>query len=88
MNVLLVEDDLPLAAGVTQALRDKDYVVNQVGQGQHALDTIKVDPPDILILDLGLPDMDGIEVLRKLRQANPELPVLLLTARISVEDKV
>ena len=88
MNVLLVEDDLPLAAGVTQALRDKDYVVNQVGLGQHALDTIKVDPPDILILDLGLPDMDGIEVLKKLRQTNPELPVLLLTARISVEEKV
>ena len=52
------------------------------------LNTIKVDPPDILILGLGLPEMDGIEVLKKLHQANPELPVLLLTARISVEDKV
>lgn len=88
MHILLVEDDLLLAEGVTRALRDKDYVVNHVERGQHALDTINTEPPDIVILDLGLPDMDGIEVLRKLRQKNAELPVLLLTARVSMEDKV
>lgn len=88
MHILLVEDDLLLAEGVTRALRDKDYVVNHVERGQHALDTINTEPPDIVILDLGLPDMDGIEVLRKLRQKNAELPVLLLTARVSIEDRV
>jgi DNA-binding response OmpR family regulator len=59
-----------------------------VGTGSDALHVIQAEPPDIVILDLGLPDLDGIEVLKKLRATQPDLPVLLLTARDSVLDKV
>lgn len=88
MQLLLVEDDLPLASGLRKALQKSGYAVNHVDTGSSALHTIKVECPDIVILDIGLPDMDGIAVLRKLRETDKALPVLLLTARDSVDDKV
>jgi len=88
MQILLVEDDLPLADSLRQALTEKSYVVNHVDRGKLALTTVKTEPPDIVILDLGLPDLDGLEVLRGLRKENPTLPVLLLTARDSIDDLV
>lgn len=88
MHILLVEDDLPLAQSLSKALANSSYVVNHVATGTHALSAVQADRPDILILDLGLPDMDGMTLLRQLRHKHPELPVLLLTARDSVEDRV
>ena len=91
MRLLLVEDDVPLAAALTQALREQGFAVNHVAQGAQALRAVTDDPPDLLVLDLGLPDMDGLDVRRQLRQsrrAGSRLPVLLLTARDAVADKV
>jgi DNA-binding response OmpR family regulator len=88
MQLLLVEDDLPLANSLKQALQKSGYAVNHVASGKWALHTVKVERPDIMILDIGLPDIDGITVLKKLRQSDVALPVLLLTARDSVDDKV
>ena len=88
MQLLLVEDDLPLASGLKQALQKSGYAVNHVASGNAALHAVKVERPDIIILDIGLPDIDGIAVLKKLRLSDKILPVLLLTARDSVDDKV
>jgi DNA-binding response OmpR family regulator len=63
-------------------------VVNHVNRGQYAIDTVTSEPPDVVILDLGLPDMDGTDVLKKLRKISADLPVLILTARSSLEDKI
>ena len=88
MTILLVEDDRELAAELTKALRKEGLAVNHVETGKAALHVIDTEPPDIVILDLGLPDLDGLDVLGKIRSHSPELPVLLLTARASLDDKV
>lgn len=88
MSILLVEDDAALAAGLRQALRAEGFAVNHVATGTEALHVIATEKPEIVILDLGLPDMDGLSVLKRLRVANPDLPVLLLTARSTSGDKV
>jgi DNA-binding response OmpR family regulator len=88
MQILLVEDDQPLARGLQKALGKQGYVVNHVGTGESALHVIEYDKPDIVVLDIGLPDVDGITVLKKVRAKNQELPVLMLTARDGVDDKV
>jgi DNA-binding response OmpR family regulator len=88
MQLLLVEDDQPLANSLRQALQKTGYAVNHVDNGNAALHTCKVERPDIVILDIGLPDIDGIKILKKIRASDKTLPVLLLTARDSVDDKV
>ncbi len=88
MQILLVEDDQPLATGLQNALQKAGYASNHVDTGAAALHTLRAEKPDILVLDIGLPDIDGISILKTLRKTDPELPVLLLTARDSVEDKV
>jgi DNA-binding response OmpR family regulator len=88
MSILLVEDDAALAAGLRQALRAEGFAVNHVATGGDALHVIATEVPEIVILDLGLPDMDGLSVLKRLRAANADLPVLLLTARNTSGDKV
>lgn len=88
MRLLLVEDDTSLAAGLSLALRNKGFAVNHVARGDHALLAVRTDPPDLIILDLGLPDMDGLDVLRQLRSANRVIPVLILTARDTISEKV
>jgi DNA-binding response OmpR family regulator len=88
VQLLLVEDDRPLAAGLQKALRGQGFAVNHVETGQAALHVVDVETPDMLILDLGLPDLDGLAVLKKIRKTHGELPVLLLTARDSLDDKV
>lgn len=62
--------------------------MNHVASGNSALHTVKVERPDIVILNIGLPDIDGIAVLKNLRLTDKSLPVLLLTARDGVDDKV
>lgn len=88
MRILLVEDDELLSDGMSKALRQAGYAVDQVGSGadaDHALETTSF---DLLILDLGLPKIDGLEVLRRLRARNQSLPVILVTARDRLEDRV
>ena len=88
MQILLVEDDRALASALQDALRQQDYAINVVASGEAAVYVINTDPPDLVILDLGLPDIDGIEVLKRVRQKQHDLPILLLTARSQVEDKI
>lgn len=88
MRLLLVEDDASLAAGLSLALRNKGFAVNHVTRGDHALHAVATDPPDLIVLDLGLPDMEGLEVLRTLRAGGQRLPILVLTARDTLGDKV
>jgi two-component system OmpR family response regulator len=88
MQLRLVEDDLPLANSLKQALQKSGYAVNHVASRNSALHTVKVERPDIVILNIGLPDIDGIAVLKNLRLTDKSLPLLLLTARDGVDDKV
>ena len=88
MQILLVEDDVSLADGLQTALRREGFTVNVVATGAAALSTFSADKPELVILDLGLPDMDGLKVLEKLRVGDKQLPVLILTARDTIEDKV
>lgn len=88
MRVLLVEDDVALANGMVVALRAQGFTVNHVALGQQALNTIRSQDCDAVILDLGLPDMDGLDVLKITRQKNSRLPVLVLTARDCVDDRI
>ena len=88
MLILLVEDEPTIAQALVKALRKQGYSVNHVGTGLAAQHAIATSPPDIVILDLGLPDLDGMEVLRWIRRQRVDLPVLLLTARATVDDKI
>ena len=89
MQILLVEDDHSLASGLQVALSKEGVVVNHVATGEAAIYCVNIEQaPDILILDIGLPDIDGLAVLKTIRPKNPTLPILLLTARDTVADKV
>jgi two-component system OmpR family response regulator len=88
MRILLVEDDLPLASALQRSLKSEGFVVNHVNQGKLALNALSTPDQDMVILDLGLPDMDGLDVLKQLRNHKSSLPVIILTARDSIESKV
>ena len=88
MQVLLIEDDVSLAKGLQTSLKNEGFIVNHLSEGKQAINSIASSEPDIVVLDLGLPDMDGNEVLKQIRRRNAELPVLILTARNSIQDKV
>jgi DNA-binding response OmpR family regulator len=88
MQVLLIEDDASLAQGLIRSLRHERFTVNHLSLGRQAINSIKTTPPDMVILDLGLPDMDGTLVLAEIRKLDPALPVLVLTARSSIDDRV
>lgn len=88
MRILLVEDDVSLAEGLQTALRREGFTVNHLANGRQALAALNWDSPELLILDLGLPDIDGLEVLHKLRSETNRPMVMVLTARDSIEDKV
>ena len=88
MRILLVEDDQPLSAALSKSLRDASYVVDCVYRGSEALAMLAAEQTDIVILDLGLPDMDGLEVLRQIRHKVKDMPVIILTARDQVSDRI
>ncbi|MHB9117356.1 MAG: response regulator [Burkholderiales bacterium] len=88
MRILIAEDDRVLADGITRSLRQAGFAVDWVGTGSGADVALQRDEYNLLVLDLGLPGMDGFEVLRRLRRAGGTLPVLILTARDGVEDRV
>ena len=88
MLILLVEDDPSIRQALELALRKQGYSVNTVDTGKAALLAIETAPPDLVVLDLGLPDMDGLAVLKQVRARALDLPILLLTARSGLDDKV
>jgi DNA-binding response OmpR family regulator len=88
MLILLVEDDHSIARALERALHKQGYSVNTVDTGAAALHTIETEPPDLVILDLGLPDMDGLVVLKQVRSRDVDLPILLLTARAGLDDRI
>ena len=88
MRVLLVEDDKLLAEGIEVSLTLARYTVDSVNNGEQALHALKHEQFDLLILDLGLPGVSGYEVLSQLRSQKNMIPVLILTARDHIEDKV
>ncbi|WP_250460805.1 response regulator [Microbulbifer litoralis] len=88
MNLLLVEDDPLIAQGLVQALQQSGYTVTHATSGQCADGLLRAYDMDLVILDLGLPDIDGLEVLRRLRSRRHRIPVLVLTARDGIEQQV
>ncbi|MGH3862951.1 response regulator transcription factor [Actinokineospora sp.] len=86
--VLLAEDDASIADPLSRALHREGYEVEVVGDGHRALEVASTRHPDLLVLDLGLPGIDGLEVCRRLRAAGRSIPVLMLTARADEVDFV
>ena len=88
MRLLLVEDDPALGEGIRVALKPEGYTVDWVQDGRSALHALTHERFDLAILDLGLPDMDGLDVLRRLRECQQAVPVLVLTARDATSDRI
>ena len=87
-QVLIAEDEDRIAAFVQKGLRAHGYATLRAADGETALALARSDDVDLVVLDIGLPGIDGFEVLRRLRQAGSEVPVIILTARDSVADTV
>ena len=88
MRVLLIEDDRMIGSAVQQALRDAAYAVDWVTDGEAAVHAAESETYELALLDLGLPKADGRDVLRRLRLLGRKLPVIIVTARDSVEDRI
>ncbi len=88
MRVLLIEDDRMFGAAVEQALKDAAYAVDWVTDGEAAIHAAESETYELVLLDLGLPKADGRDVLRYLRGLGRNLPVIIVTARDSVEDRI
>ena len=87
-RILVVEDDLEIAGPLIRSLQGAGYSVALVGDGKAAVDRVKNTKPDLIILDLGLPTMDGLDVCRSIRAYSMDTPILILTARSSELDLV
>ena len=88
MRILLAEDDKALGEGIRTALKPEGYTVDWVQDGASALHALSHETFELCVLDLGLPRLDGLEVLRSLRAAGNPLPVLVLTARDATSDRI
>ena len=88
MNILIVEDETALAEAVEHILRKAGHNTDRVADGQSALDYIRLGAYDLILLDIMLPKLDGLSVLRQIRSEGVQTPVLMLTARTTVPDKV
>jgi DNA-binding response OmpR family regulator len=88
MRLLLVEDDVMVASGMKLGLCDAGYTVDWVGSGERAEQALEKDSFDLAIVDIGLPGMDGLELTRRLRSQGLSMPVLMLTARDALQDRV
>jgi two-component system OmpR family response regulator len=88
INVLVVDDEAVLAEMVSMALRYEGWSISTASDGSSAIAAARAQRPDVVVLDVMLPDMSGLDVLHKLREENPQLPVLLLTAKDAVEDRI
>ena len=88
MRLLLVEDDLEIQSFLKRSLTEAGYLVDAAGDGKTAESLAAEHPYEVLIVDLGLPDQDGITLILRLRQLGVVAPVLILSARRSVDDRV
>ena len=87
-KILIVEDDLTLADYVKRWLESENHVVDHLDDGQEAISHLKIYEYDVVVLDVGLPGMSGIEVIRTYRQAGGKTPVIFLTGKDSIDDKM
>ncbi len=88
MRILLVEDEPDLARALARTMADEDWVVDVVGDGESAVTLARTGPHDVVVLDIMLPRLDGWQVLERLRRDAYRTPILLLTARDAVQDRV
>jgi two-component system response regulator MprA len=88
MRILVVDDEPAVRDAVDRALRLEGHEVSLAEDGRAALDAVAAEPPDVLVLDLLMPRIDGLEVCRRLRAAGDRTPVLVLTARDAIADRV
>jgi two-component system response regulator QseB len=88
MRVLVVEDDRMIAKGLHTALRQDGHAVDGVGDGRSASEALRTARFDVVLLDLGLPERDGLEVLRELRRRGDATPVIIVTARDDVSNRI
>ena len=88
MRILLVEDDFNLAETLAEAITDQRYVVDVASDGESALDHIKTLDYDLLLLDVMLPDLNGIDLCQQLRSQGHQMPILMITALDTVSDKI
>ena len=86
-RILLVDDEMSIQRAMTPLLRSRGYEVEAAGTGREALAVMEAGPPDLIVLDLGLPDMDGLDVCRSVRE-RWDTPILVLSARGAEKDKV
>jgi len=87
-RILVVDDDVRIAASIRRSLTYDGYQVDVVHDGTSAIDAVRANPPHVIVLDLMLPGMDGLEVCRRLRTVGDNVAVLMLTARSTVTDRV
>jgi len=88
LRILIAEDDEVLSDGLCHSMRQSGHAVDCTGNGKDAMHILQSGQYDLLILDLGLPKLDGFSVLRQLRAHNKNVPVIILTARDGVEDRI
>ena len=88
MKVMVVEDDLSLQKSVYLGLKKFGYAVDTASDGEEALQLFEINRYDAIILDLNLPKIDGMDVLKEIRRYNQEIKVLILSARSEIEDKI
>jgi len=88
MKILLIEDNETLANGIYKKLKEIGYLVDLFGNGEAGLYALETMTYDLLILDLGLPIIDGIDVIKKLRKSQKNLPVLVISARDQLDQKI
>jgi two-component system copper resistance phosphate regulon response regulator CusR len=88
MRILLIEDDEKVARAVSTGLEAERFAVDRVGDGLEGLDAARLGTYDLIILDLMLPGLSGTELLKRLREVNSDVPVLILTARDAISEKI
>lgn len=88
MKILLLEDNQTLAQGILNKLQEHEYIVDLVDDGEEGLYTLKTNKYDILVLDLGLPNIDGIDIIKNLRILNQNIPILIISARDRLDQRI
>ena len=88
MRILVLEDNETLALGISHALRNAGYAVDVLYDGEEGKNVLEYEPYDLLVLDLGLPNVDGMDLLKTLRKRHSPLPVLIISARDKLDQKI